>query len=147
MIFAHRLLLKHRIESHQLININRLELQFCGNPFDSLLRNVTKVLLNSVQQHQRRAALFRVMRDKLIDFCLQRSWDSEIRLGQQLAGNSLGWMNLVHRSHSPMTKSIEPRMATTSLTMCPGKSRGKMLRFTNEGARIFSRWGVPPPLL
>src|SRR5207244_11100302 len=52
-----------------------------------------------------------------------------------------------HRSHSPMTKSNEPRMLTASLIMWPGKTAGNTLRFTNDGARIFSRCGVPPPLL
>jgi len=51
-----------------------------------------------------------------------------------------------YRSHSPITKSSEPRMATTSLIMWPGKILGRMLRFTKEGLRIFSRCGVPPPL-
>ena len=52
-----------------------------------------------------------------------------------------------YRSHSPITKSREPRMATTSLIMWPGRIFGRMERFTKDGARIFSRCGVPPPLL
>ena len=47
--------------------------------------------------------------------------------------------NGLHRSHSPITKSTEPRIVTTSLIMWPGRIAGKMLRFTNEGARIFIR--------
>src|SRR6266571_7072104 len=50
-------------------------------------------------------------------------------------------------SHSPMTKSRLPSTAGTSLTMHPGRSSGRMLRFTNDGARIFKRYGTPPPLL
>src|SRR6266571_2389405 len=50
-------------------------------------------------------------------------------------------------SHSPMTKSRLPNTAGTSLTMQPGRSSGRMLRLTNDGARIFSRYGTPPPLL
>jgi hypothetical protein len=38
-------------------------------------------------------------------------------------------------------------MATVSLTMWPGIRCDKMLRFTNEGYRIFMRYGVPPPRL
>src|SRR5439155_9133980 len=56
-------------------------------------------------------------------------------------------LEVLHRSHSPITKSSEPRMLTASLIMCPGKTAGNTLRFTNDGARIFSRCGVPPPLL
>src|SRR6266403_318100 len=52
-----------------------------------------------------------------------------------------------HLSHSPMTKSRLPSTAGTSLTMQPGSSSGRILRFTNDGARIFSRYGTPPPLL
>ena len=52
-----------------------------------------------------------------------------------------------HRSHSPITKSNDPKIAVISLTMCPGNRCDKMLRFTNDGARIFIRYGVPPPLL
>ena len=37
------------------------------------------------------------------------------------------------RSHSPITKSSEPRMATTSLIMWPGRIFGRMLRFTKRG--------------
>src|SRR3954451_17640958 len=52
-----------------------------------------------------------------------------------------------HLSHSPITKSRLPRTATTSLIEQPGKSSGRILRFTNDGARIFKRCGTPPPLL
>lgn len=52
-----------------------------------------------------------------------------------------------YRSHSPITKSSEPRMLTTSLSMWPGRIFGRMLRLMNEGLRIFRRYGVPPPLL
>src|SRR5205085_1707894 len=50
-------------------------------------------------------------------------------------------------SHSPMTKSRLPNTAGTSLTMQFGRSSGRILRFTNDGARIFNRYGTPPPLL
>jgi len=53
----------------------------------------------------------------------------------------------VHLSHSPITKSRLPSTAGTSLTMQPGRSSGRMLRLTNDGARIFSRCATPPPLL
>jgi len=44
-----------------------------------------------------------------------------------------------YRSHSPITKSKLPRMAGTSLSMWPGRILLRMLRFTNEGLRIFIR--------
>lgn len=52
-----------------------------------------------------------------------------------------------YRSHSPITKSMLPRMLTTSLTKWPGMIFWQMLRFTNDGARIFNRYGTPPPRL
>jgi hypothetical protein len=52
-----------------------------------------------------------------------------------------------HLSHSPITKSRLPSTAGTSLTKQPGKSSGRILRFTKDGARIFNRYGTPPPLL
>src|SRR5438093_5343660 len=59
---------------------------------------------------------------------------------------SLGF-GAFQRSHSPITKSSEPKMLATSLIMLLGRSQGRMLRFTNDGARILRRCGVPPPLL
>ena len=44
-----------------------------------------------------------------------------------------------YRSHSPITKSREPRMLTTSLIMWPGRIFGRMLRLMKLGLRIFSR--------
>ena len=35
----------------------------------------------------------------------------------------------------------------TSLIIAPGNKYGSTLRFTNDGARIFRRCGVPPPRL
>src|SRR5207247_5726591 len=52
-----------------------------------------------------------------------------------------------HLSHSPITKSRLPSTAGTSLTRQPGRSSCRILRFTKDGARIFSRYGTPPPLL
>jgi hypothetical protein len=52
-----------------------------------------------------------------------------------------------YRSHSPITKSSEPRIATTSLIMWPGRIFERIERLQKEGLRIFSRCGVPPPLL
>src|SRR5689334_8953025 len=90
--------------------------------------------------------LHQFTRDRLL------GWDGSYRhwhRGRQLTLDFGLWTLdfCFHRSHSPITKSKEPKIATTSLTMCPGSSFGKMLKFTNEGARIFSRCGVPPPLL
>src|SRR6266542_5636855 len=72
------------------------------------------------------------------------------------AGSSFGFSSSLdirhsscshHLSHSPITKSRLPSTAGTSLTMQPGSSSGRILRFTNDGARIFNRYGTPPPLL
>lgn len=54
---------------------------------------------------------------------------------------------LSQRSHSPITKSREPRTATTSPIMWPGRIFVRMLRLTKLGDRIFRRYGTPPPLL
>src|SRR3954462_3168741 len=45
----------------------------------------------------------------------------------------------VQRSHSPMTKSSEPRIETTSDTRLPTHSLGRMDKLQNEGLRIFIR--------
>jgi hypothetical protein len=42
-------------------------------------------------------------------------------------------------SHSPMTKSNEPRMAGISASRWPGRITGKILRVKNEGGRILNR--------
>src|ERR1035437_3408693 len=147
MIPSDRLSVKHWVEGHQLVNVDRLESQLGGDPFHRLERDVAETFLYRMQQHQGCAPLIRIMRDQFVDLRLKRGGHREIRLVQQRIGNRLSWVNLVHRSHSPMTKSKEPRTATMSLSMCPGNSQDRMLKFTNEGARIFSRCGVPPPLL
>src|SRR6266850_5354717 len=147
MMLADRLVMKHRIESHQFVNVDRLKSQFSRRPVHRLPRDVSKALLDSVQQHQRRASLLRIMCDHFVYLCFEGRGNREVRLAHQLVGDRLGGMTLVHRSHSPITKSNDPRIATTSLTMWPGRILGKMLRFTNDGARIFNRWGVPPPRL
>ena len=53
----------------------------------------------------------------------------------------------IYRSHSPMTKSNEPRMTTMSDMRWPGRILGRMLRLQKEGLLIFRRWGTPPPVL
>src|SRR5687767_14909431 len=95
-----------------------------------------------MQHHDRGAAFLRIMRDELVNLDFEFPADGE---GRHSGGR--GWWRWIHRSHSPITKSIEPRIATTSLTMCPGNRKGSTLKFTNEGARIFNRCGVPPPRL
>src|SRR5437867_1103589 len=100
-----------------------------------------------MQHHERGAPFLRVMRNQFVDFAFERRRHAELGLAQERIRDWLPWVHRIHRSHSPMTKSKEPRIATTSLIMWPGKSQGKMLRFTKDGARIFNRWGVPPPLL
>ena len=46
-----------------------------------------------------------------------------------------------------MTKSSDPKIATVSLTRQPGKILEMMLKFTNDGERLYIRYGVPPPRL
>ena len=48
-------------------------------------------------------------------------------------------LKMNQRSHSPMTKSSEPRMAGMSDTMWPGRRREVMDRLQNEGLRILRR--------
>src|ERR1043166_3408414 len=100
-----------------------------------------------MEEHHRSAPFFWIMSDSFIQFRFQVGGHRKIRLLQKRVRDRFAWMDVVHRSHSPITKSNEPRIATTSLTICPGTNFGKMLKLTNEGARIFSRCGVPPPLL
>ena len=58
-----------------------------------------------------------------------------------------GGCSRVHLSHSPITKSIEPRMATMSATKTPGRSSLSTCRLTKDGARILRRHGAAPPSL
>ena len=55
-------------------------------------------------------------------------------------------LKIPHRSHSPITKSSEPRIAGMSETMWPGKSFDVSERLQKEGLRIFRRCGTPPPV-
>ena len=91
-------------------------------PASSLLtfpRKITKVLLQRVQQHERGAALYRVMRNNLVDlsFECRRHLEIGIRLRRWCCLGGRDELALFHRSHSPMTKSKEPRIATVSLIM------------------------------
>jgi hypothetical protein len=76
----------------------------------------------------------------------QKVGESHVRCGRALrlegAGAVVMWRgvsNARQRSTSPKTGSSEPRMVTTSATMQPGRSFGRMLMLQNEGERIFSR--------
>src|SRR5208282_2696681 len=99
---------------------------------------LAKMFLQEMQQprHRRPFVLRRVVRDDLVDVLLEFCWNG------QCHGKS-GF----YRSHSPITKSMLARMVTMSLIMWPLAMTGSACRFTNDGARIFSRCGVPPPLL
>src|SRR5579859_1806023 len=130
--------MKHRIKGHQLVNVNGLKLEFGCDPLHRLSGDITETLLNSMQQHQRCATFLGIMADYFVQFGFQLGRYLKTRLFLQLVRYGLSVRD-IHRSHSPMTKSKEPRMATTSLTIWPGKICGRMLRFTNDGARIFSR--------
>src|ERR1043165_95922 len=124
-MFATGLLAEHRVESHQFINIDRLQTQPGRSPFDGLSGQIPEMLLQRVQKHQRGAPLLRIMRQEF----------TKLRL-------YFGWNVQTHRSASPITKSNDPKIATTSLIMWPRNKYGSMLRFTNDGARILRRLGV-----
>src|SRR5687768_10397773 len=104
MKLADGLLAEHRIERDQFINVDRFEFQFCSGPLNGWLRDVTKMFLQCVQDHEGSTALFGIMRNEFVNFRSERS--------RNLKG---GGRRAAHRSHSPMTKSIEPRIETTSL--------------------------------
>jgi hypothetical protein len=73
---ADRLAPEHRIKRHDLEHIDRLQLQLRRDPRNRVLGNEAHVLLDEVQQWQRRAALRRVMGDYLVDF--RKSFGLEI---------------------------------------------------------------------
>src|SRR6476619_2510368 len=50
-----------------------------------------------------------------------------------------------HRSTSPNTMSIEPRMADTSASMCPRQRKSMACRCANPGARILHLYGLLVP--
>ena len=123
-----RLLAEHRVEGDELLDVDRLELELRGDPLDGVARDEALVLLDEVQERQRRAALHRVVRDHLVNLA-----------------EGVG-LEVHQRSHSPITKSREPRIDTTSETIAPTHTLGRIERLQNEGARIFSLHGTPPPL-
>jgi len=49
LVFALRLLPEHRIKRHQLVNIDRMQLQLLRRPLDRRLRNAAEPLLDRVQ--------------------------------------------------------------------------------------------------
>ena len=53
----------------------------------------------------------------------------------------------VHRSVSPRTISMEPRIATTSATICPWHISPSAVRLIKEGARTWYRYGWSVPSL
>src|SRR5258706_16375174 len=56
-IFSDRLLAKHRVEGDKFVNIDRLKVKFARRPLDRVVRQPSEVLLQSVQNHERRAPL------------------------------------------------------------------------------------------
>jgi hypothetical protein len=64
------------------------------------------------------------------------------RFDFDLSGRSLDpnhQLQVFQRSHSPITKSREPRIVTTSLIMWPGRIFERILRLTKLGDRILRR--------
>src|SRR5688572_30457101 len=133
------MLAEHRVESNQFEDVDGLQSEFRSGPLNRFLRQISEVFLQCVQKHQRRTSLHWIMGDKLVNFGLKRRRNREWATLRRADFHGICRHRRAHRSHSPITKSKEPRMATVSLIMCPGSKRDKMLRFTNEGARIFSR--------
>src|SRR5262249_53567144 len=121
---------EHRVERHQFQHVDGLDAQLGRRPLDGVQGKESAVRLQRVQYHERRAAFHRVMGEQFVNFGFKLEWDGKL-----------------HRSHSPITKSNEPRIAVTSLTMWPGNRCDRMLRLTKLGERIFRRYGVPPPRL
>ncbi len=48
---------------------------FAGDPFDGLLRDVAEMLLEGVQEHQRRAPLLRIMRHEFVQLGFKLRWN------------------------------------------------------------------------
>jgi len=63
LIFAHRLLLEHRIKRHEFVNVDGLQIELPGRPLDRFLRNPPEMFLDGVQHHERCCALDWVMRN------------------------------------------------------------------------------------
>ena len=59
--FAHGLAAEHWIERYQFKDVNGLEVELCCSPLDGLARDPAELVLDSVQHHERRAALLGVM--------------------------------------------------------------------------------------
>ena len=141
-----RLLPKPRIEGYQLEHLDFLQVQLFGNPLDPARPNISELLLPEVKKRKNGAALGgRVLFHHLVGFLGQGRGDCPLLGSRAVLGAGLKWK--AHRSHSPITKSMLPRTAGTSLTVCPGKRVLRIPRLQKDGARILRRWGTPPPRL
>ena len=104
VVFAGRVLAKTGIEGDDFEDLDGLEFEFGCGPFDGCFVDVPEVVLQGVQDGKDGAAFAHgVMRDALVDFLFKCCGYVHVCPGQ--------------RSHSPMTKSRLPRIATTSLIM------------------------------
>src|SRR5205085_8624744 len=98
--------------------MDRLQAQLFRRPFRRFLRNKSKVLLQRVQVHQGGTPFYRIMRCEFIELSFQMGGYGETHRGS------------FYRSHSPMTKSMDPSMETMSLIICPGRIAGRIPRLT-----------------
>src|SRR5688572_831775 len=71
--------------------------------------------------------------------------DLRIRDGRGVAARSFGGRRGAHRSHSPMMKWSDAMIATMSAKSRPFAIGFSDCRFTNDGARIFTRYGRSRP--
>src|SRR5699024_4577996 len=116
LVAADRAPLEHGVETDDLVHADRRHVEELGHVLDRRHRKPAVVLLlRQVEQPEDGACLpaLRIARDiglRLLD--VLRGELEVLGLWRNVGGN-------LHRSTSPKTISMEPRMATESASMCP----------------------------
>src|SRR5262249_48210489 len=142
--FAHRPQIEHRVEGRDLKRADvRHAKEFRDMP-DRGFRQPTAGLLLCAPEHRndrRLLAAFRVLRELFLgpgEVGLAEGKALRLHFGRREAADT-------HRSTSPNTMSIEPRMAETSASMCPRVRKSIACRCAKPGARILHLYGLLVP--
>ena len=106
--FPGGMLPEHRVEGDQLEDIDRLEGEFCRDPFDSLGRDVAERLLPEMQERQRRAPLGNgIVGDQFVGLRLEAFWQCDRRVARmRRAGINLLRRNVLRRGIDNGTESL-----------------------------------------
>ncbi len=128
--------LKHSVEGRDFIDPDKAHLEQLGHVFDRRPRNPSADLLLRPPEdgdHRGRLAAHGVIRDdRLSPFEVLRGEGEAFRLDIVETAHA-------HRSTSPKTISIEPRMAETSASIWPRHMKSMACKCAKPGARSLQR--------